>query len=156
MSSHAFFVSFINRRNRELVGMKTYRIMGFFTKKLRLQFSGFELSAITKLALAMAHADGKIEETELACIALELMRFGIEDSSPILNGAEAMDAALAMAVVEKMDSTRKKYVAAYLGVVMASDGNIDDNELAMWKLTSTFCNLPAMTIKEAAKFITEL
>lgn len=130
--------------------------MGFFTKKMRLQFSGFELSAITKLALAMAHADRKVEETELACIATELMRFGVNDPSSILNGAEAMDAALAMSVVEKLDSSRKKYVAAYLGALMAIDGDIDGNELAIWRLTSTLCDLPTMDIKDALHYMSEL
>ena len=32
---------------------------------------------------------------------------------------------------------------------MASDGDIDDNELALWTLISTLCGLPTMTVMEA-------
>ena len=111
------------------------------------------MSAITKLALAMAAADGEVEKTELTYMAIEMARFGINDAEPILKGAEAMDPTIALAIVEKFDYERKKYVAAYLGTMMAANGDIDDKELALWRLTSTLCGLPSMNIQEAINHI---
>lgn len=111
------------------------------------------MSAVTKLALVMAAADGKVENSELAYMALEMARFGIQDAEPILNGARTMEPSIAMAIVERFDYERKKYVAAYLGTMMAADGNIADKELAIWRLTSTLCGLPSMNIQEAINHI---
>ena len=121
-----------------------------------MTFDGLEMSAVTKLAMVMAAADGKVEKSELAYMAIEMARFGIKDPDPILNGAEKMDPGIAMAIVEKFDYERKKYVAAYLGTMMASDGDIDEKELAIWKLTSTLCGLPSMNIKDAINHIKNL
>lgn len=114
------------------------------------------MSAITKLALVMAAADGKIEKTELTYLAIELARFGVQDAEPLINGAQAMDPTIAMAIVEKFDYEKKKYVAAYLGTMMAANGEIDDKELAVWRLTSTLCGLPTMDIQEALYHIKNL
>ena len=121
-----------------------------------MTFNGMEMSAITKLALIMAAADGKIENTEVAYMAIEMNRFGITNADPIIKGAEAMDPAIAMAIVGKFDYERKKYVAAYLGTMMAADGNVADKELAVWKVTSTLCGLPLMNIQDAISHIRNL
>lgn len=104
----------------------------------------------------MVGADGKVESTELACMAIEMARFGIKDSEPIIKAANSMDPTIAMAIVEKFDYEKKKYVTAYLGTIMAADGDIDDKELAIWKLTSSLCNLPSMNIKEAVNYMQNL
>ncbi len=118
-----------------------------------MTFNGIEMSAIAKLALAMAAADGNVEKSELTYIALELARFGVKDADPILKGAEDMDPTIALTVVSKMTSDEKKYVAAYLGTLMAVNGDIDDKELSLWRLTSTLCGLPSMNIQEAINYI---
>lgn len=118
-----------------------------------MTFTSIEMSAIAKLALAMAAADGKVEKCELTYIALELARFGVKDSDPILKGADDMDPTIALTIVSKMTPAEKKYVAAYLGTLMAVNGDIDDKELSLWRLTSTLCGLPSMTIKEAINYI---
>lgn len=126
------------------------------TKNDIMTFNGLEMSAVTKLALVMAAADGKVEKSELAYMAIEMARFGIQDAETVLNGAQAMDPTIAMAIVEKFDYERKKYVAAYLGTMMAADGDIADKELAIWRLTSTLCGLPSMNIQEAINHIKNL
>lgn len=121
-----------------------------------MTFTSIEMSAIAKLALAMAAADENVEKTELAYIALELTRFGVKDAEPILKGADEMDPTIALSVVSKMTPAEKKYVAAYLGTLMAVNGDIDDRELSLWRLTSTLCGLPEMTIQEAIDYIKKM
>ena len=118
-----------------------------------MTFTGIEMAAISKLALTMAAADGKLEKNELTYIALELGRFGVKDATPILKGAEEMDPTIALSIVSKMSSEEKKYVTAYLGALMAVDGEIDEKELALWNLTSSLCNLPTMNISDAIKYV---
>lgn len=131
-------------------------LVGIIILLLIMTFNGLEMSAVTKLAMVMAGADGKVEQTELTYMAIEMARFGIKDAEPVIKGANAMDPTIAMAIIEKFDYERKKYVAAYLGTMMAADGNIDDKELAIWRLTSTLCGLPSMNIQDAINYIKNL
>ncbi len=123
-----------------------------------MKFNRLQLSAITNLALAMAKADGKVEQTELIFIALELNRFGLneEDANAIINGADEMNSSTALAIVSTMKDEEKRYVTAYLGTMIAADKDIDDKEVALWGLISALCDLPTMTIKEAVELIGNL
>ena len=104
----------------------------------------------------MAAADGKVEKSELTYIALEMARFGVKDADSILKGAEEMDPTIALSIVSKMTPKEKKYVAAYLGTIMAVNGDIDAKELSLWRLTSSLCGLPTMNIQEAIQYIKEM
>lgn len=119
-----------------------------------MQFNGLELSAIVKLAKAMAAADGKIAKEELTVIALDLAKFGVSqaDSENFLTLSDAMEFGHAIAVISAMNQEQKKYVTGYLATIMAADGEIADSEVTLWRLISTLANLPAMTIGEAITF----
>ena len=126
--------------------------MGLGRQSLNIMtFSGQELTAIIKMAKSMVLADGKIEPSEIAVMTREFMRFGIlqDQVDLLLKASDSIEASQAVALIARMDEERKKYVASYLGVIMASDGDIDDNELALWTLISTLCGLPTMTVMEA-------
>ena len=133
-------------------------LLDFFSQKQHLQFNTLELSAIIKLAKVMAAADGHLDVKELAVIANEAKRFGIpkDDLNLILSTGDAMEASDSIIIVKAMDTKRKKYVAAYLGCIMAIDGDIDDKELAFWQLVSTLAGLPTMSINEAINYMSEL
>ena len=121
-----------------------------------MQFNGLELSAIVKLAKAMAAADGKIAKEELTVIALNLAKFGVSqaDSENFLTLSDAMEFGHAIALVAAMDNEQKKYVAGYLASIMVADGEIADSEMTLWRLVSTFASLPTMTVREAITFWT--
>ena len=57
--------------------------------------------------------------------------------------------------IANMDSNKKRFVAALLGIIMAADGNIDEKELALWRLVSSMCNLPTMNLTECPDIIME-
>ena len=46
-----------------------------------MQFSGLELSAIVKLAVAVAASDGNVAEQEKAALSLELLKFGLDEKA---------------------------------------------------------------------------
>lgn len=126
--------------------------MGLGRQSLNIMtFSGQELTAIIKMAKSMVMADGKIKPAEIAVMTREFMRFGVlqDQVDLLLKSSDSIEASQAVALIARMDEERKKYVASYLGVIMASDGDIDDNELALWTLISTLCGLPTITVMEA-------
>ena len=133
--------------------------MGLGRQSLNIMtFSGQELTAIIKMAKSMVMADGKIKPAEIAVMTREFMRFGVlqDQVDLLLKASDSIEASQAVALIARMDEERKKYVASYLGVIMASDGDIDDNELALWTLISTLCGLPTMTVMEAINNMKDL
>ena len=123
-----------------------------------MKFKGVELSAVSKLAMAMVQADGKVERIELAVMATELMRFGVSenDAEKIIRRGDEMEMSKALSVVSNLDSERKRYVTAYLGTIMAADGEVHDKELALWSLISMICDLPTMNALEAVSIMANL
>lgn len=116
-----------------------------------MTFSGKELVAIISVAKKMVMADEKVEPGELAVMSAELMRFGVQQKqlSTLFIASDNMESSLAIALIAGMDDERKKYVASYLGTIMAADGDIDDRELVLWQLVSTLCDLPTMSVGDA-------
>lgn len=116
-----------------------------------MTFTGEQLTAIIKMAKAMVMADGRVEKSEIQVMTTELLRFNVpqEHVPHLLTLADKMDASKALAIIANFDDEAKKYVASYLGVIMASDGDIDDREMSLWRLVSTLCGLPMMNVVDA-------
>ncbi|MBQ7279628.1 MAG: TerB family tellurite resistance protein [Bacteroidales bacterium] len=134
--------------------------MGFFqkTKKLsteELSFSKQEITSIIRIAVAMCAADGEAHPNEMKMISNEALRFGVSanDFKVLLNKASDMKGDMALANIALMNDAQKRYVCAYLGTLMAIDGDIDDREKALWSLVSTLCELPTMSIADAIKYM---
>lgn len=119
-----------------------------------MRYSGKELSAIVKMAISMAAADGKFAEEETTAIFFELANFGVTKSqfAQILVRARDMEASEAFATIACMDEEQKKYVTGYLAVIMVADGDIDDSEVKMWQLISLLAQLPTMDVNDALEF----
>lgn len=118
-----------------------------------MRLSKKELTAMVAMAVAMAGADGKVEENEVMAIVADLSGFGKDgdEIAEIVDDARNMDATDALGIVAKLGDEEKEYVTAFLAVVMAADGDIDDEELKLWRLITNVCNLPAMSVKEGVE-----
>ena len=114
-------------------------------------FNGKELIAIIKMAKAMVEADGKIAPSEVTMMPVEFARFGVPKNQLkiLLEASDNMEVSQALVLINEMDEERKKYVASYLGVIMVSDGDVNEKELVLWNLVTTLCSLPEMNITEA-------
>lgn len=123
-----------------------------------MTFNVNEFAAILHLAKAMASADDRLEEKELAVIVNESKRFGVEPSmfDKLIELSNELEFSTAISLISKMDAEQKKYIAAYLGALMCIDGDINDTEMALWRLVSTLCDLPTMTAKEALEIMASL
>ena len=123
-----------------------------------MQFSGEELSAIFKMGIAMCAADGRCDDNEMVVLNNELARFGVSTIERLAISEEAskMEFNKAVSIISNFNPEQKKYVTAYLAIIMISDGEIDEKEKALWQLVSLLCNLPEMNIIEAISFIKKL
>ena len=120
-----------------------------------LQFTHREMAAIIALAKAMALADGSLDKREVSMMSKEALRFGIapDDFMKLLQKSDDMKPEETFAVVAVMNDAQKRYVAAYLGTMMAVDGNIDDAEMTLWNFVSLICKLPTMNIVDAIAYM---
>jgi len=116
-----------------------------------MQFSGHELAAVMKLGIAMVGADGRTDESEMEIVRKELQRFGasVVQMLALTKEAQQMEYNEAIRIISNFDYERKEYVASYLAVIMISDGEIDDKELALWQLATLLCGLPEMDVRQA-------
>ena len=123
-----------------------------------MQFNGKELTAILKMANAMVMADGRVDENEVKVMTTELMRFGVphDHVEKLLLASNVMETTEALTVLNSFDDERKKYVSSYLGTIMISDGEIDEKEMALWRLISTLCGFPTMNIVDAVNNMASL
>ncbi len=121
-----------------------------------MNYSGKQLAALVKLGMAMAQADGHVDQTEMVAIASELCNFGVveDDVSKILDFATVMDISDAIVTMSTMNVEQKKYATGYLAAIMAADGEIADSEVKMWKLICTLASFPTMSFHEALIFWT--
>ena len=123
-----------------------------------LSFSKNEMAAIINLALRMSAADGHADENEAKMIKTEMLRFGMSEREmqTLCMVANNMNPQDVTRLVKLMTPTQKKYVTAYLGTLIVIDGDKDDMEMALWRLVSTLCDLPEMTISEAVNYMANL
>ncbi len=116
-----------------------------------MQFSGNELAAVLKMAMAMIGADGRIDVREMEVVRNELTRFGasVGQMKALTDEAQKMEFDKAVGIISNFDYERKEYVSSYLAIIMISDGEIDDKEVALWQLVSLLCGLPEMDVNQA-------
>ena len=107
------------------------------------------------MAKTMILADGSVDLSELKVLRKELMRLGVPDSNvqSVLEGADALTPTAALFSIAAMDEEKKRYVAALLGTILIIDGDVDDDELKLWRFTSEICSLPTMSIGEAVLYL---
>lgn len=120
-----------------------------------MTFSKRQFTAIYKMACAMAAADGKIERTEMAVMFHELQAFNVSkaDWQKICADSEAMDFSESIDIISSFNHEQKRYVCAYLAGIMMADDDINDDEVRLWRFITVVCNLPAMTVSEAAQYM---
>ena len=121
-----------------------------------MTFNGNELAALVNLGVAMAAADGHVDDCEKSAISNELKNFGVDGLQAIalLARAKEMQAGEAVLVLSNMNNEQKTYACGYLDTIMVSDGDIDDSEIKLWKFVSTLASFPTMSIADALTFWT--
>ena len=134
--------------------------MSLFNKKPNvnnelLEFSLREWIAIHFFARTMAIADGRLDINEFEFISNEFSRFNLtkEECDFVLENTDNIEISEATLQIMTMNDSKKRYVCAFLGTLMAIDGDIDDKEFELWQKISLTCTLPAMTIKDAIEYM---
>ena len=119
-----------------------------------MRFSDQEIIAMVCFAERIAEADGNIQKCEVRRIITELEGWNKDDYEidEILGIAEEMETSEAIDVISSMRRAGKRYVAAFLIVVMCADYEVDEDEERFWRLVTNFCDLPRMSYDEAIDF----
>ena len=115
-----------------------------------MNFSVEQKVAVTKVAMAMADADGKIETREGVLIALQTSNWSLGTS--VFDAAAALSADFAMSILASMTTEQKKFVCGYLACISIADGSCSEKESVLWKLVCTLANFPTMTFGDALEF----
>ena len=123
-----------------------------------MNFTFEDRKAVYCIARAMVFADGNVDDNEMKALAGEMFRIGsttdelmgFEDTLGDYEASDAIDR------ISRFDAAKKKYFCAFLGALIAVDGDVDENEVKLWALTSRFCGLPTMSIKEAFEYMANL
>lgn len=103
---------------------------------------------------AMIAADGKVTAEETMGLAIEVAKFGIpaDKLKDLLANSDTMSAEESIIMVANFNQEQKKYATGFLAMLMNADGDIDDSEVKLWKVISTLCGFPTMTIQQAIEF----
>lgn len=122
-----------------------------------MQFTKTDFTAIVHLANAMIMADGIPYDSEVSVLSSEAIKFNIPaaEFGEICRKGMDMEPEYAVAIVSKFSPEQKKYVTALLGTIMAIDQDIDDKEMALWRLLTRLCGLPSMSIVEALEYMAD-
>ena len=122
---------------------------------MNIQFSREELAAVLKMANAMIAVDGKIEDVETSLLGREMIRLRVNENefNNAYRRSEEMKYSEALRTISLFDWPRKKYLGAFLGTIMAIDGEIDANETKLWNYTAELCELPLLSIEEATEIM---
>lgn len=110
-------------------------------------FTNKEKQAIVLMAVHMQAADGKADEKET--LTNQLMFLKMQVSPNDIEAAKEMSFGDAITTLSAMTNEKKDVISAFLGALMAVDGDIDDNEMALWKFVSAMCSFPKMNVVDA-------
>lgn len=120
-----------------------------------MKYTVKELAALVHLAVTMSQIDGNTDNIEKHAITSGLTRLGVDaaDASDIFSKAVGMNAAEALSVVTAFSDEQKKAAACYLAKIMASNGEMTDAEMKLWKLICRLGSFPQMKISEALSLL---
>ena len=115
-------------------------------------FSDVELSAIARLAISMAEADGHVDDREMQTIGKALGSFF---NGPTEVGIEICAAAVtihetdAIMVARQMTMKKKAALAVWLISVILADGVVRDAEVAKFRSLGRECGFPTDEVEQA-------
>jgi len=127
------------------------RLEKYYFTCFKMKLKDNELIAITHLAFYIISADGIGTDEEYSAISTELLTFGLSDEEivSVIEASNAMSLDEAVAIAKSMNAPQKTYACSVMGFIVASDGDIDDDEMKVWEEIVNKCGFPDMSIHEA-------
>ena len=115
-----------------------------------------EMVAVARLAVNMAHADGRLDKHEVDALANGFAYFGIgpKDSQDIVLAAGLCSNEDAEAVVSGLSDVDKEFVSAWLLAVVAADGVVNMREKAYFQHLVASCGLLNLSLDSARSNVT--
>lgn len=127
----------------------------FNLSKKEISFNGAELVALINVGVAIAAADGNTTDDEFGVLSQLLVGLNVspEQAEVLIKESTQIKAPAAVAILSAMSTTQKKFATGFLAKVILADGDIDDNEIKIWKVISTICHFPTMSMNEAIEYV---
>lgn len=119
---------------------------------MNLIFDKKQIAAIYRVADMMVKADGRIFPEELATIEDSMKKLGVTspvEFQEIKQNSSLMDDASVYVILSRLEMEQKRFVTSMLGTIISSDGDIDDNELQLWRCVTDECQFPYMSNRQA-------
>ena len=122
---------------------------------MNINFNREELAAVLKMANAMIVVDGKTEDVETSLLGREMVRLKVNESefNIAYRRSEEMKYGEALRTISLFDWPRKKYLSAFLGTIIAIDGELNTDEIKLWNYTAELCELPRLSLEEATEIM---
>ena len=122
---------------------------------MNINFNREELAAVLKMVNAMIAVDGKIEDVETSLLGREMVRLKVNESefNIAYNRSGEMKYGEALRTISMFDWPRKKYLSAFLGTIIAIDGELNTDEIKLWNYTAELCELPCLSLEEATEIM---
>lgn len=115
-----------------------------------MKFTKLQLAAVYKLGQLMALADGRIDEAEKQHLIYTFSKLaianGYKDFSVISQCASAMEDADVVPAIIGLENEQKAYVVAFMGVLVAIDGDIAEKEMQLYQLVCKMCGLTPVSL----------
>ena len=117
-------------------------------------FTTKEKQAIVKVSNMMIGADGKVDPKEVLYGFAVLQKLNISQQD--VSDSDQLTNQEALSIISAMQPNEKRMVGAFLGCIMAVDGQIDKTEHTLWCLITSLCSLPNMSLSEAIEEMQKL
>ena len=121
-----------------------------------MNFTGYQLSAMTLLAAFASASDGHIDNDEIKVILAHLVSLtqDVTIATKLVDEARRRNISYddAIEIVSTMSLEQKKYFCGFIASVIMSDRKITNDELKFWDNITIAANLPRMTLDEAFTF----
>lgn len=125
---------------------------------MNLKFTYSQRVAVFSLARMIAYADGTMHNDEFryACTVFKKIGMDEEEFVTLSTNDTKLSSGSISQTIRAMSSEQRKFIAAFLMVMTAVDGDISQMELVGYVAIATECNLPDLDFDEAKRIMTRI
>ena len=118
-----------------------------------MYFTSKEKQAIVKVAAEMQIADGNANQREITLNIAVFKEIQVEPSE--LDAGLELPFMEAVNIISNMTNIEKDFVSAFLGSIIIADGEINEKEIALWRMLTSLCGFPIMSLSDAKNKLKE-
>ncbi len=120
-----------------------------------MNLTGRQLGALMYVAKEVINVDGDVADEESTVFSNVFSQFGMttEQVRLLLNAATEAGPEAAIEIITNLGEEQKTFASALVTMLVASDGQLEDEELEIYSNLLKVCQLPYLTIDQAIKVL---